>query len=112
MTDTAAGVSGTTNLGRGGFDAVGGWYAEKTFEWLGGWLLNTNEDAAKTQVFLAASERVREENKSGQYWAPVWSWTNRFVKCEPEELTKLGKDVDGQKRLWEFSEGAVGQAED
>ena len=74
-------------------------------------LYNTNEDSAKTQVFLAASERVREEDVSGQYWVPRWSWTNRFVKCEPEDLTKVGKDVDGQKRLWEFSEEAVGRVE-
>ena len=68
---------------------------------------NTNEDSAKTQVFLAASSQVKEKDVSGQYWVPVWSWTNRFVKCQPEELTAIGKDSEGQKGLWEFSEEAI-----
>lgn len=73
------------------------------------WLGNTNEDAAKTQVFLAASSHVKEKKVSSQYWVPVWSWTNRFVKCQAEELTAIGKDSEGQKRLWEFSEEAIGK---
>lgn len=71
------------------------------------WLGNTNEDSAKTQVFLAASSRVKEKEVSSQYWVPVWSWTNRFVKCQPQGLTAIGKDLGGQKRLWEFSEEAI-----
>ena len=75
------------------------------------WPLNTNEDAAKTQVYLAASGKINQEDVTGQYWVPTWSWTLRYVDCGPEELTKLGKDLDGHRRLWEFSEEAVGKVQ-
>lgn len=54
--------------------------------------LNTVEDTAKTQTFLAASTYIRENDAHGQYWSPEWSWTQRYVECHQEELTDLGQD--------------------
>lgn len=99
------GFAGATNLGHGGLTAWGAW-AESVIRMLMK-PLNTVEDAAKTQTYLAASPLVAEHNVHGQYWAPVWSWTQRYVKCEQEGLTELGKNKDEQKKLWEFSERAV-----
>ena len=107
---TRIGFAGATNLGGGGFGAIGGWYAEKVIRLLMR-PLNTNEDAAKTQVFLAASDRINEEGVSGQYYVPHWSWTNRYVDCGPEELTEPGKNVEEQRKLWEFSKRAIEKVE-
>ena len=73
------------------------------------WPLNTNADSAKTQVYLAASDDVRDTDVKGQYWVPVWSWTNRYIRCRREDLTAVAKDEEGQKKLWETSEEAVGK---
>lgn len=69
--------------------------------------LNTVDDAAKTQTYLAASDLIAQRDVRGQYWCPVWSWTQRYVKCGEEGLTDLGKNEEERKKLWEFSERAV-----
>jgi hypothetical protein len=65
---------------------------------------NTTRDSAKTQVFLSASKRVIEENIHGQYWIPVWSWGQSYLKSQKEELVGLASDVEEWKLLWEFCE--------
>lgn len=102
----ASGFAGATGLGAGGFKAWGGAWAEGLIRFLMK-PLNTVEDASKTQTYLAASTQVRQDDVHGQYWAPVWSWTQRYIRCQPEELTGMGKDQEEQKKLWDFSERAV-----
>ena len=69
--------------------------------------LNTVEDTSKTQTFLAASTQIPQEDVHGQFWVPVWSWTQRYLRCQAEELTELGKNYEEQTKLWDFSERAV-----
>ncbi|KAL9028130.1 MAG: hypothetical protein Q9196_003457 [Gyalolechia fulgens] len=95
-----------TRSGQGGFRAWGGAWAESLIRLLMK-PLNTVEDASKTQTYLAANVELAQQNVHGQYWAPVWSWTQRYIRCQPEELTNLGKDQEEQKKLWDFSERAV-----
>ncbi|KAL8737397.1 MAG: hypothetical protein Q9181_001734 [Wetmoreana brouardii] len=95
--------AGATNLGQGGFKAWGGAWAESVVR-LFMKPLNTVEDTSKTQTYLAASPRIRQQNIRGKHWAPVWSWKQRYIKCHPEELTDMGKDQDEQRKLWDFSE--------
>lgn len=100
------GFAGATGLGHGGFGAWGGAWAEGLIRLLMK-PLNTVEDAAKTQTYLAANPKLAQQNAHGQYWVPVWSWTQRYVRCQPEELTNLGKNEEEQKKLWDFSERAI-----
>ena len=104
-----AGVAGETGFGEG---TVG-----PRFRWLQRaiketciMLANTVEDSAKTQVWLAASKDVRERDIHGQYWVPVWSWANWYLRCEEEEPTAVAKDEVEQRKLWEFSEMAMVKA--
>lgn len=69
--------------------------------------LNTVEDAAKTQTYLAASALIPQQDVHCQYWKPVWNWKQRYVNCEAEELTDVAKSEEEQRRLWDFSERAV-----
>jgi NAD(P)-dependent dehydrogenase (short-subunit alcohol dehydrogenase family) len=71
---------------------------------------NSVEDAARTQVFLVASGRVGEEDVRGEYWVPRLDWWGRWVGCEKEDLTVLGRDEGEVGRLWGFCEGAVAKA--
>lgn len=64
--DIRVGISGNTGLGIGGFGALGGRTAEMVSEFLMS-LLNPDEDAAKTQTFLAASADIREKDVHGHY---------------------------------------------
>ena len=99
-----AGYAGGTGLGSGGFESIGGKWAE----WVIGFLLpNTHDDAAKTQVFLSASKVIPQEDVHAQYWVPVFSWTMRYIKCQPEEPTTLAQNQQEQEKLWAFSENAV-----
>lgn len=68
---------------------------------------NTAQDAAKTQVYLAASKDIIERDVHGEYWVPQWSWTLKYKGCHKEELTSLGQDKQERQRLWQFSEEAV-----
>ncbi|KAL8953789.1 MAG: hypothetical protein Q9222_000354 [Ikaeria aurantiellina] len=97
------GFAGDTNLGRGGFKAWGGAWAEYVIALLMK-PLNSVEDAAKTQTYLAASLQIPKEDVRGQYWAPTWSWSQRYVSCHREDLTEMGKDEEEQRKLWDFSE--------
>ena len=90
LADDCISVAGAKNLGREGFGAVGCRFAEYIVRWLM-WPFNTVQDAAKTPIYLAASEKIKEKGASRQYWVPVWSWTNRYVRCQPEELKKSRK---------------------
>ena len=42
-----------------------------------------------------------------KYGVPDQPRTNGYVKCKPEELIKLGKDPEVQRKLWDFSEEAI-----
>ncbi|KAL8766452.1 MAG: hypothetical protein Q9209_006746 [Squamulea sp. 1 TL-2023] len=100
------GFAGATNLGHGGFKAWGGAWAESMIRLLMK-PLNSVEDASKTQTYLAASAQIRQQGIRGQYWVPVWSWRQRYLRCRAEELTGLAKDEEEQKKLWVFSERAM-----
>ena len=71
---------------------------------------NTVEDCAKTQVFLAASRRVAEEDVRGEYWSPKISWGLRYVGCGKEELTALGRNELEWRQMWEVCDDAVQRA--
>ncbi|KAL8835364.1 MAG: hypothetical protein Q9170_003353 [Blastenia crenularia] len=100
------GFAGATGLGQGGFKAWGGAWAEGLVRFLMK-PLNTVEDASKTQTYLAASARISEQDVHGQYWVPVWSWMQRYVRCQAEALTDLGSNQGEQRKLWDFSERAL-----
>ena len=99
------GVAGSTGLGSGGFEAGGNWLepvvriAMKP--------LNSNIDAAKTQIYLAAGKEIKERNVHGEYWAPVWTWLWNYVETKEEKLGTVQNDEKRQRELWEFSEKAV-----
>lgn len=104
------GTAGGTGLGSGSLGKVGD-MIEPVVRGFLGFVANTNEDAAKTQTYLAASREVKEKNIHGQYWAPVWSWTYTYVSCKEElPLTDLAKDREEQRKLWDFSEKALQKA--
>jgi hypothetical protein len=65
-------------------------------------------DAARTQVFLSASNKIREKKVHGEYWAPTWSWRQTYSGSQKEELrTTLAKDEKELKLLWNFCKDAV-----
>lgn len=101
-----SGFAGATGLGRGGFGPWGGAWAESVIRLLMK-PLNSVEDSSKTQTYLAASAEIPRQNVHGQYWAPVWTWTQRYLRCGAEELTELAKNEEKQKQLWAFSERAM-----
>ena len=68
---------------------------------------NTSEDGAKTQIYLAAGKSIPEKNIHGQYWSPIFSWTQVYVDCHELEVTALANDKDERKKLWDLSEAAV-----
>ncbi|KAL8857331.1 MAG: hypothetical protein Q9178_006097 [Gyalolechia marmorata] len=105
------GIAGATNLGREGIKVWGGAWVESVI----GLLmkpLNTVEDASKTQTYLAASAQIPQQDVHGQYWAPVLSWTQRYLGCRAEQLTELARDEEKQKQLWSFSERAMETSRD
>jgi hypothetical protein len=71
------------------------------------------EDAAKTQVFMAASKSAREKKIRGEYWVPITGWQLgfghwlKYYGSVKEELTALASDEGEQKKLWETCEKAV-----
>lgn len=71
----------------------------------------SSKDAAKTQVFLAASEDIPEKYVHGEYWIPRWNWWQQYVGCIKEDLvTDLAKDEDEWRKLWEFCEERVAKS--
>ena len=108
-TNSHIGAAGNTGLGDGGFEMIGKWSEILTraiFKRLG----NSNADSARAQVYLAASKDVRENNIHGQFYVPVFSWSQRYLACHRQELTSLAKDQEEQKKLWKFSEKAMREA--
>ncbi|KAI4099297.1 MAG: hypothetical protein LQ339_006089 [Xanthoria mediterranea] len=103
------GFAGATNLGGGGFGPWGGAWAESVIRLLMK-PLNSVEDASKTQTYLAASGQVLQQDVHGQFWAPVWSWTQRYLRCRAAPLTELARDEEKQKQLWAFCERATDMA--
>jgi len=71
---------------------------------------NSVEDAAKTQVYLAASREIREKNVHGEYWVPTWTWTQAYNGSKKQNLTALGKNEEEQRKLWDVSEEAMKKA--
>lgn len=72
----------------------------------------THSDAAKTQVFLAASQDIPEKYVHGEFWMPQWSWAwQQWTGCRKEDLaTEMAKDEEEWKRCWEFCEEVVSKA--
>ena len=104
-----SGFAGATNLGGGGFGPWGGAWAENVIRLLMK-PLNSVEDASKTQTYLAASAQILQQDVHGQFWAPVWSWTQRYLRCRAASLTELARDEEKQKQLWAFCERATDMA--
>ncbi|KAH0542146.1 hypothetical protein FGG08_003446 [Glutinoglossum americanum] len=102
------GVVGSTSLGCDTLNPVGKFLEPyiKSFVNLIG---NSTTDAAKTQVFLAASKRVHEDDVHGEYWVPLFSWSSRYCECKSEAITKVAADEEEQRKLWAFCEEIVGK---
>ncbi|KAI9859809.1 MAG: hypothetical protein M1830_006286, partial [Pleopsidium flavum] len=71
---------------------------------------NSVEDAAKTQVYLAASKQIRVKNVHGEYWAPTWTWTQAYNGSQKQKLIVLAENEREEKKLWEVSEEAINKA--
>jgi len=67
-------------------------------------------DATKTQVWLSASRDVREKDIKGQYWEPMWSWKQTYVRSKKGPVNTLAGDEGEWKKLWQFCEEAVAKA--
>lgn len=104
------GNSPKTAIGNGQQPLVAAWAQILLKKFLGLFMRNTTRDSAKTQVFLSASKRVIEENIHGQYWTPVWSWRQSYVRSRKDELAGLAKDEKEWKLLWEFCETTTAKA--
>ncbi len=69
---------------------------------------NTVQDSAKTQVYLAGSQYVVENDVHGQYWLPTWSLVSRRYRgCHQVQTSALARDQTEWERLWRWSEEAV-----
>jgi len=72
----------------------------------------SSKDAAKTQVFLSASEDVKELYVHGEYWVPRWNWWQQYVGCVKEELgTEDSRDEREWGQFWEFCAGIEGKTD-
>jgi len=97
-----------TDIGAGEQPLMSPFFQRALKNVLGLFMRNTTLDAAKTQVLLSASLKVREENVRGEFWMPAFSWWGNWLRSGKEELvTALARDEGAWKRLWEFCEGAV-----
>lgn len=104
----SSGLVSATGIGKG--QKALGPYVEGLVRKLISLFSNTVEDAAKTQVYLAASKDVREKDIHGEYWQAIWTWTRAYSGVTSEEQTALGKDEEEQKKLWDVSEAAMKEA--
>lgn len=75
-------------------------------------IANTAADSAKTQVFLAASKTIQDDDVSGVFWWPTWNWTNRWVGCQKDagKLPAVAVDMNAAAELWTKSEEAMQKA--
>ncbi|EEA19087.1 hypothetical protein TMatcc_010369 [Talaromyces marneffei ATCC 18224] len=65
---------------------------------------NSTADSAKTQVYLAGSPYVRENDTNGEFWLPRFSLMGKAYKgCAREEYTALAKDEDERRKLWDVT---------
>jgi hypothetical protein len=97
-----------TEIGNNQQPLVGPSLAKAIKRFLGLFLRNSAQDAAKTQVFLSASQTVSRENVHGGYWAPTWSWRQKYLGSQKEDLTTaLARDKGEWKLLWDFCEDAA-----
>ncbi|KAI9651623.1 MAG: hypothetical protein M1829_002587 [Trizodia sp. TS-e1964] len=72
---------------------------------------NSLKDAAKTQVYLATSRDIRNNDVHGEFWMPVCSsWTRGYQRCQKQELLDLGRNELEEQKLWIFSEKAINEA--
>jgi hypothetical protein len=106
---TVVGVVGSTSLGNGTLSPTGRYLIEPLVKSLVCLFGNSAVDAAKTQVFLAASKTVHVH---GEYWSPVFSWSMRYCGCRSVEITKLAADEGEQGKLWAFCEQVVKRVRD
>lgn len=97
-----------TDIGDGQQPLVNPFFQRALKNFLGLFLRNSTQDAAKTQVTLSASKMVGEEKVRGEFWAPIFDWWGYYLKSDKEELaTKLAMDEEEWKKLWDCCEGAV-----
>jgi hypothetical protein len=97
-----------TALGEHQQPLVQPWLASIIKNTLRVFMKNTTRDAARTQVFLSASSQIREKKVHGEYWAPTWSWNQKYTGTGKEELsTALAKDEKEWQLLWNFCHEAV-----
>jgi hypothetical protein len=88
----------------------------KKIVFLGFLISHSNEDAAKTQTYLSASDRVAEEDVHGQFWAPLISWKPlpgywmRYQGCRREPLKPHAANPDDWAAFWKYCEVAMEKA--
>jgi hypothetical protein len=88
----------------------------KKIVFLGFLISHSNKDAAKTQTYLSASDRVTEEDIHGQFWAPRISWKPlpghwmRYQGCRREQLKLHASNHDDWGALWTYCEESMAKA--
>jgi hypothetical protein len=85
---------------------------------LGFLISHSNEDAAKTQTYLSASDTVLEQDVHGQFWEPRISWKPlpgywmRYQGCHQDPLKPHAANPDDWSAMWKFCEDAMATASD
>jgi hypothetical protein len=89
----------------------------KKIVFLGFLISHSNEDAAKTQTYLSASDAVIDEDIHGQFWEPRISWKPipgrwmRYQGCRQEQLKPHASNPDDWSAFWAFCEDAMAKAD-
>lgn len=97
-----------TAIGNGQQPLVSPHFEKAIKNFLGLFLRNSTSDAAKTQIVLSASRKVREDEVHGEFWVPIFSWRGYYLRSQREKITSvLANDEDEWAKLWKFCEKAV-----
>lgn len=100
-----------TAIGDGQQPLVSPFFERVIKNFLGLFLRNSTSDAAKTQIVLSASKKIREDKIHGEFWVPVFSWGGYYLRSQKEEITStLANDEDEWRKLWDFCEEAVNKS--
>lgn len=64
----------------------------------------TTKDTAKTQVYLASNQTIKDKDIHGKYWEPSWSFfKHAYQGCASEEWNQLSRDPQEIRKLWDLT---------
>jgi hypothetical protein len=93
-----------TTLGKGHQTGVGPWLESIIRMVLDFFIGTTTKDTAKTPVYLASNETIKEKDIYGRFWEPKWSFfKHKYKGCEPEEWNELSRDPQEIRTLWDLT---------